>query len=226
MKSKWLLVVCALGALLARSAHAFLGVVVYDPANYAQALQRYLQLQQQYLQLVQTYEMIRSQYEQMIWMAKQVPVNMAARYRALYTPWLHTSAGNTYGTTGGWTTGINTGVGADSGYSTASTPLGTYGASLDNIPADQLPRIKTNYATVELADGANLSAMETIGRLRANEPAVALAIQNLENDSLSSNPDMNTEIAVLNKINAADLIALRKRRTQISFWRLWRNSRS
>jgi hypothetical protein len=62
---------------------------------------------------------------------------------------------------------------------------------------------------VELADGANLSAMETIGRLRANAPGVELAIRNLETDSLSSNPDMNTEIAVLNKINAADVIAVR-----------------
>jgi hypothetical protein len=214
VKPKWILVVCALGALLTRSAYAILGVgdIVYDPTNYAQALQRFAQLEQQYLQLVQTYQMVRSQYDQMIWMAKQVPVNMAARYRALYTPWLSTSAANTYGTTAGWTTGINTGMGVESGYSAAIQPVGTYGAALGNIPADQLPRVKTNYATVELADGANLSAMETIGRLRANAPAVELAIQNLENDSLSSSPDMNTEIAVLNKINAADLIAVRNSR--------------
>jgi hypothetical protein len=34
-------------------------------------------------------------------MLQPVPVNMAARYRALETPWLHSSAGNTYGTTNG-----------------------------------------------------------------------------------------------------------------------------
>jgi hypothetical protein len=226
MKRKWILVVCALGLLLTRPAHALFGVVVFDPTNYAQALDRYYQLQQQFAQLVQTYQMIRSQYDQMLWMAKQVPVNMAARYRALYTPWLNSSAANTYGTAGGWTTGINTGIGVESGYSAATQPLGTYGASLGNIPADQLPRVKTNYATVELADGANLNAMETIGRLRANAPAAELAIQNLENDSLSSNPDMNTEIAVLNKINAADLIACATHRTPTSFWWLWRNSKS
>jgi len=38
---------------------------------------------------------------------------------------------------------------------------------------------------------------------------VETSIQNLENDSLSSDPDMNTEIAVLNKINAAHLITVR-----------------
>src|SRR5207247_10573297 len=48
-----------------------------------------------------------------------------------------------------------------------------------------------------------------VGRLRANSRAVELAIQGLEDDSLSSDPDMNTEIAVLNKINAAGLITIR-----------------
>src|ERR1700680_557521 len=200
MKRKWTLVVCVLGALLARPAFAILGIgdIVYDPTNYAQALQRYLQLQQQYAQLVQTYQMIRSQYDQMIWMAKQVPVNMAARYRARYTPWLSSSAANTYGTTGSWVAGINTGVNVEAGYSAATQPLGAYGTALSNIPVDQLGRVKTNYATVELTDGANLNALETIGRLRAGAPNVEIAIQNLENDSLSSHPEMNTEIAVLN----------------------------
>src|ERR1700722_13213673 len=132
MKQKWILVGGGLGAPLTRSAYAILGIgdIVYDPTNYAQALQRFAQMEQQYAQLVQTYQMIRSQYDQMIWMAKQVPVNMAARYRALYTPWLNTSAANTYGTTGGWTTGINTGMGVESGYSAAIQPVGTYGAAL------------------------------------------------------------------------------------------------
>jgi len=138
-----------------------------------------------------------------------VPVNMAARYRALATPWRNSSAANTYGTTAEWIAGINTGLGVAAGYSGATQPLANYGAALDQIPADQLPRIKTHYATVELTDGANLSAIETIGRLRANSRAVEMAIQGLEDDSLSSDPDMNTEIAVLNKINAAGLITVR-----------------
>ena len=43
----------------------------------------------------------------------------------------------------------------------------------------------------------------------ANAPAVESTIRGLEEDSLSSDPRMNTEVAVLNKINAAHLIALR-----------------
>lgn len=206
------LVVCALlGASLAGPAFAIFGVgdLVFDPTSFEEAVQQLLQLEQQYVQLVQTYQTVRGQYEEMLRMAKRVPVDMPARYRAIATPWRNSSAANTYGTTGNWTTAINTGLGTAAGYSAATQPLASYGAALANIPADQVGRVKTNYATVELTDGANVSGMETIGRLRANARAVEGAIQGLEDDSLSANPDMNTEIAVLNKINAANLIAVR-----------------
>jgi hypothetical protein len=210
MKRK--LVVCALlSVVLAAPVFAIFGVgdIVFDPSNFEEAVRQLLQMEQQYAQLVRTYQMIRSQYDQMVWMSKRVPVNMAARYRAITTPWRTSSATNTYGTTADWVTGINMGLGTAAGYSAATQPLGSYGAALGNIPADQLPRIKTNYATIELTDGANVSGMDTIGRLRANARAVEMAIQGLEDDSLSADPEMNTEIAVLNKINAAGLITIR-----------------
>ena len=210
MKRKLAVSTLVVVSLLVPEARIFgFGITVFDPTNWAEAVRQLVQLQQQYAQLVQTYNMIRSQYEHMVWMAKRVPVNMGTRYRALATPWRTSSASNTYGTTGGWTAGINTGVGVSSGYGRATQALAAYGTALANIPADQLERLKTNYATVELTDGANLHGIETVGRLRANAPAVETAIQGLEDDSLSSVPDMNTEIAVLNKINAANLITVR-----------------
>lgn len=204
-------VVILLSTALGTPALAFLGFgdIVFDPSNYQQAVQQLLQMQQQYAQLVQTYGLIKTQYDHMVWMAKRVPVNMAARYRALVTPWKNSSASDLYGTTGGWITGINTGWGVEPGYRQATQPLGVYGHALANIPSAQIDRVKTSYATVELTDGANLHGMETIGRLRANAAAVERVIQDLESDSLSSAPDMNTEIAVLNKINAANLLAVR-----------------
>jgi len=166
-------------------------------------------LQQQYSQLVKTYNEIRQQYEHMVRMAQRVPVDMRTRYRALPTPWRSSSATNTYGTTAGWISAINTGANVASGYSRAIQALPDYGAALGQIPADQVDRIKTAYATVELTDGANLYGIETLGQLRGNSAAVERAIQSLEDDSLSADPNMNTEIAVLNKINAANLIAVR-----------------
>lgn len=209
MKRK--LVVCLLaGTLMATPVFALLGIgdVVFDPSNYAEAIAQLVQLEQQYEQLVRTYQMVRSQYDHMVMMAKQVPVDMTQRYRAVATPWKSSNATNTYGSTAAWISGINTGFGVADAYARATQRLTTY-ENLAEIPSDQRERIKTNYATVELADGANVLGMETIGRLRANAPGVATTIQRLEADSLSSNPEMNTEIAVLNKINAANIIALR-----------------
>ena len=201
--------VAALGCAAPALAVLGVGDLVFDPTNYEQALKAVIQLEQQYSELVQTYHMIQNQYQEMLWMAKQVPVNMAARYRALATRWTPSSATNTYGTTAAWTAGMNSGLGVAAGYSAATETLPTYGSALGNIPADQQARVKTNYATVQLTDGANLAGMQTIGQLRGNASAVEAAIQNLENDSLSSDPNMNTEIAVLNKINAANVISLR-----------------
>src|SRR5213593_3428418 len=207
MRRRWIVAtVVLLGSLsLVHPVFAIFGFgdIVFDPSVFAQAVQQVVRLEQQYIQLVQTYQMVRNQYEHLKWMAQRVPVDMAARYRAAITPWQGSSAANTYGTTDAWTSGINTGVDASASYAAAVQHLGTYGEAFGNIPADQQTRIRTDHATVELTDGANISAIETIGRLRANAHAVEAAIQNLETDSLSSDPDMNTEIAVLNKINAA-----------------------
>jgi len=186
-----------------------LGDIVFDPSNYAQAIKSFIQLEQQYAQLVQLYQKARQQYEQMLWMAKSVPVNMQARYRAIVTPWTNTTASNTYGTTAGWINGINTGTEVDSAYGQVAEKLNPYGSAFSNIPGDQADRIKSAYGTVEITDGANVNTMQTIGRVRANAPALENTIQALESDSLSSDPEMNTEVAVLNKINAANLIALR-----------------
>lgn len=211
VRRKTIAIVVLISFTLAVPAFGILGLgdIVFDPSNYAQAVKSFIQLQQQYAQLVQIYQQARQQYEQMLWMAKTVPANMRARYRAVVTPWTSSTASNTYGTTGGWLTGINTGVGVDAGYSQAVQRLDSYGSALANIPSDQLDRVKTSYATVELTDGANMAGIETIGQLRANAPALERTLQALEDDSLSSDPSLNTEIAVLNKINAANVVALR-----------------
>ena len=104
---------------------------------------------------------------------------------------------------------INSGLDIANSYARAAQTLASYGSAISDVPRDHLDRIKTSYATVELTDGSNRHSMETVGRLRANAAQVENAIQGLEDDSLSANPDMNTEIAALNKINAANIIAVR-----------------
>ena len=181
---------------------------VFDPSVYSEAVAEVSQLIEQYNELVKTYQLITNEYNQMLWMAKMLPGSLA-RFRAIATPWFHSSAADTYGTTGGWTAAIDTGANAAGGYSQAAGTLSVYGGSLANVPTDQLERLEKYYGTVELADGANITGIQTLGTIRANATEVESAIQQLEDVSLSSDPDLNTEIAVLNKINAASIIALR-----------------
>jgi hypothetical protein len=183
-------------------------LAVFDASVYGEAVAEVSQLIQQYNQLVQTHQMITNQYKQMLWMAQTLPGSLT-RFRAVATPWFASAATNTYGTTGAWTEAVDTGVNAPAGYSQAVGPLMAYAGALANVPADELQRLQKYYGTVELADGANVAGIQTLGTIRANAAEVESAIQQLEDASLSSDPSFNTEIAVLNKINAAGIIALR-----------------
>ena len=207
MKKRFLALVAGF-LLLSGIRSAWAQIPVFDSAVFGQAILEVSHLIQEYNLLVQTYQMITNQYNQMLWMAKTLPGNLA-NFRAIQTPWFLSSATNTYGTTAGWIGAINTGSNVPGGYWSATDPLPVYGAALGNIPADQLSRLENHYATIELTDGANQDGMQTIGTLRFNALQVEGAIQNLEDVSLDSDPDYNTEIGVLNKINAADVIALR-----------------
>ena len=80
---------------------------------------------------------------------------------------------------------------------------------MSGMNANELARVRSQYATVELSDGANTNAMSTIGSIRSNSQSIQNQISNLEQDSLSSDPDLNTEVSVLNKINAAGVLSLR-----------------
>lgn len=210
MKKK-LAVVALLITLAVTSAFAqipfFGGLPVFDASNLANAIKRHFELVRQYEQLVIEYEQLVLEYEHFLWMAKQLPG--LPRHKLSFTPWRFSRSTNVYGTSGGWTQAINTGAGVIPGYRRATEPLRTFGTTLANIPANQVERVKTNYATVELTDAANLHGMEVLGLQRAKTRANEVAIRNLEGASLSTVDAMNTEIAVLNKINAASMMAIR-----------------
>jgi hypothetical protein len=208
MRMKMLALVVCLAMALAGPIYS-LGLPVFDAANLANAIEQYLQMVQQYEQLVQTYQQVRAQYDHMRRMAQQVPVDMNRRYRALFSPPRISSTPDAYSTSGGWISGINSGSAIERGYAAATLPLRPYGSAFSQIPGDQADRVKTSYATVELTDSANVYGLQTIGDLRGHAEDLDRAITNLENDSLSGDPNMNTEIAVLNKINAANMLTVR-----------------
>ena len=198
-------------ALSIGTASAQFGGVVYDPTNYANAVLRYKQLIQQLAQLRQTYTQIVQQYNLAVQMARNIQ-NMPARYRAQFSQWRNVVAPNTYGNTGMWVNGMNTGLAGtvNTGYQQATTPLLQYnGQVLTAMTPDELNRVKSQYASVQLSDGSNVTAMAAIGAIRDNAQTIQNQINNLEQDSLSGDPNLNTEVSVLNKINVANVLTLR-----------------
>jgi len=212
MKRKVLVILVVLAVVAGTASAQFgFGGIVYDPTNYHNALLRYFQLQRQLIQLRNSYAQLVAQYNFALWMAKNIQ-NMPARYRALFSQWRNTSAQDVYGNTGTWVSGINSGVfpTISSGYQQATTQLLQYDpATMAGMTPQELDRVKSQYASVELADGANTTAMAAIGSIRANAQNTETRISNLEQDSLSDDPNLNTEISALNKINAANVLTLR-----------------
>lgn len=189
----------------------FFGGVVFDPTNYKNAVLRYLQLQQQLIELRNSYSQLVAQYNLAMQMARSIQ-NMPARYRATFSAWTNAVASNTYGNTGTWIAGVNSGAvpTVTSGYAGATTRLLQYNPQvLAGMTPRELERVKSQYATVELSDGINTTAMSAIGAIRTNARTVENQINNLEQDSLSNNANLNTEVSVLNKINATNVLTLR-----------------
>ena len=184
--------------------------IVYDPTNYANALLRYSQLVQQLDQLRATYGQILNQYNLALQMSRNIP-NMMSRYATTWAPWRHANAQDAYGNTTTWIDGVNSGILPTvlSGYEKATNTFLTYTpALLASMPASEVQRVQSDAATVQLVDGAAQNAMQMIGTIRAHAVSATNAIDNLQNDSLSSDPDLNTEVSVLNKVNATNVLSL------------------
>ncbi len=168
MKKRILAVLLVMGLCVGTASARFGFGIVYDPTNYANAVLRYSQLVQQLNQLRQTYTQIVQQYNLAVQMARNLQ-SIPARYQAQFSRWRNVVAPNTYGHTGTWVNGINTDIPntVNTGYQLATTPLLQYnGQVLLGMTPDDLNRAKSQYASVELSDGANVTAMAAIGASR------------------------------------------------------------
>jgi hypothetical protein len=189
-------------AVLASGVPAAAQLIVFDPTEYSEIVQ-------QFQQLVQTYQQIRAQYLLLVEQAQMLPVDMNGRYRSLATPWLPFAAADAYGTTDGWILTANTGHEAVAGFTQATQPLGVYGTGLTSLSAEEASRIRARYDRIQLEDASLSHGLEALGFLRGHQMSVEAAIRNLEDDAYATEPDRNTQIAVLNKINATGVTNVR-----------------
>ena len=212
MKRAFLIALAAifLGASPRAARAQILGGIVYDPTNFHNAVLRYYQLRMQLAQMQATYSEIVNSYNLAVMMASNIR-NMPQRYLVSWSPWRYASAPDVYGNTGAWTNAANSGAlsAVMSGYQRATIPLQTYNPGyLASMPQAIQQELQSRYATVELRDGANENALETVGAIRANAVAATNAVSNIQSDSFSNNPALNTEVSVLNKVNATGVLGL------------------
>lgn len=200
---------CALfgfSMLLPVAAHA--QWTVFDPSNYATALQEFHQLQQSYTTALQTRDQIISAYNLAYQMAR-MPQDLAQRYKAGYSQWTNVSSPDIYGNTSAWVNALNLGSPgrASVAYTSAVTPLQTYpSGSFSSRDADTQAVIKNQYATSEINQSAMTAALSTVGTIRSDSETQAQKLTQLETDTYSTDPMQQTEMSVLGKINTATVM--------------------
>ena len=138
--------------------------------------------------------------------------NMPARYRATFSQWRNVTSLNTFGNTGSWISGINSGLlpTINTGYQQATTPLLPYGSA--QLWRHDPGRAQPRPVPIRLRRTRGRSERQRNGHHRldpGDSQDIQTQIDNLEQDSFSSDPNLNTEVSVLNKINAANVLTLR-----------------
>jgi hypothetical protein len=166
---------------------------VFDPTNYAEAVATLQQLVQQYQLLVQQ--------------ARQLPVNLAARYRVPTLPWSSHNTVAAYAQP--LLQALNQGDPTGGLYTQMVDPLAAVQAVLAQIPPSLQARLGTTYATIEVADRLARTAINQAGVIRTHAGNVQRTIQALEDDAVSVDPRFHSQVALLNKINGTNVLGLR-----------------
>jgi hypothetical protein len=184
---------------------------VFDASNFGEAVKEFKQMEQMYTTANQTRDQIIQAYNLAHFMS-QMPQNMYQRYRAQFTQWTNLNAPNTYGNTAAWVSALNYGMGQQSntGYTAAVVQPNSFPQSqFGQLDAATQATIQNQYATSDLAQGMTTAGLTTLGQIRSHSKSLNQQISNLESDSYSDDPSEQSEMAVLGKINFANLIQLR-----------------
>jgi hypothetical protein len=169
-------------------------LVVFDPATYVQAIA-------QVEQLIKQYEFLLTQ-------AKRLPVNMAARYHA-YTPgWAAHELGAVFYASG-ILKGLNDGDPGGAGYRSMADFLDSFPDVAWRMPDALRGPLATQYANIELADAVAIMGIDQVGVMRETSNIDLQVIDTMEADAGSGTDSFQTQTAILNKINATNVLALR-----------------
>ena len=184
--------------------------IVYDPTQSEHAVSQIRQAEELYTTASQTRDQVVEAYNLARRMS-QMPQDLYRRYAAEFSNWTTFNAADVYGNTADWVTAANTGASdrATSAVTKAGIPLQVPTSALSSLDPTTQSVAKAQLATAELSDGVSAGTLVTIGQIRAHSQALNQQITTLERDTYSNDPNQQTEMAVLGKINAANVMQLR-----------------
>jgi hypothetical protein len=212
MQRKLATLFVSFAALLTPVAHAQFGSgIVFDPTQSAHAIQQIAQASQLYTTAVATRNQIVTMYNLAHQMA-QMPQNLAARYRADWSQWTSLQVpANTYGNMSALVNALNYGalVNARQGYNSAYVQVQNYpSGGYSSLDSRTQATVANQYATSELAQTTTTNTLATLGTIRSNSQSFATQLANLESDTFSTDSSLQTEAALLGKINSATLLQI------------------
>jgi hypothetical protein len=194
MRRRFLALIASLVVVAALSNPARAQFVVFDPSNYAEAIA-------QVVQLIKEYEFLIQQ-------AQRLPVDMYARYH-LYTPGWPSHDLQSVFYAGALLNALNNGDPGGASYRSTADRLDSLPDVAPRLPDALRDPLATQYANIELGDAVATMSIDQVGQMRETTNMLLQVIDHMEADAFSGNSSFQTQAAILNKINAATVLALR-----------------
>lgn len=170
-------------------------VLVYDNANWFQAV----------LQLIQVVEQFRFLLRQ----ARRLPFDMVSRYHGHSVDWTFHDLDSGLLYARRLLAALNSGDATGGAYRQGLDPLDVPTDILGRMPPSLQRRLTNAYAAIETADSVSALAVDQMGNMRLDGPHNTQVAKDMEKDAVSTDDSFHTQTALLNKINAATVLGLR-----------------
>jgi hypothetical protein len=187
--------------LLPRPAHA--QWVVFDPANFGQAVAQVANLARTYLWWVDQ--------------ARRIPAAILAQYVTPAVQWRLHNVQSAYPWARPLLTALTSGDPSGNQYLQVVDAMQPVNAILNRLPLALRKRVTDAYAAIELADSVAQMSIDEVGAMRTNGSSVLSAIRAVEDDTVDPTDSFQSQTAILNKINGTSVLGLRiaERSTQL-----------
>ena len=187
-----------------------LGDIVYDPSNFAEAVEEVAQDIQIVQQEIQTYNLLKSELAMITSRPWQTVATALGSIDLQDLGPAATSAAQAIATAAN---GISDARAAWSN-ATLSMPMDIVNAALSS--ALNHTSAPANTSAIQMTDAFATDALRTIGTFRTNQPMLTTAIANLQKSQESTDPDDNTPVAQQNLTNGILLQLLKLQQSAAS----------